>query len=94
MKQDFVVPLSREKTRLKNRIKHSPQSKVEKLRRRRNLMLLLPDYFDMRAAVGLTELLNISGATIAKDIKWLYEEGHLEKPNRGYYKKVSSATAF
>lgn len=91
MEQDFVMPLSNEKLRLKDRVKHSPQSKVEKLRRRRNLFLLLPDYFDMRAAVGLTELLSISGATIAKDIKWLFEQGHLEKPNRGYYKKISSS---
>lgn len=90
MEQDFVMPLSNKKPRLRDRVKHSPQSKVEKLRRRRNLFMLLPECFDMRAAVGLTELLNISGATIAKDVKWLFEQGHLEKPNRGYYKKVSS----
>ncbi|SRR5690554_6307754 len=88
MEHEYLTSSDVEKTEDFNKSEEPLYGKGAKWKRRRNLLLLLPEYFDLGAAVRFTELLNVSGGTILNDVKWLHKEGYLVKPQRGYYKKV------
>lgn len=88
MEQEYLTSSDVEKTEDQKKPEEPLYRKGSKWKRRRNLLLLLPEYFDLGAAVRFTELLNVSGGTILNDVKWLHKEGYLVKPQRGYYKKV------
>lgn len=91
MEQEYFTSSDVEKSDDQNKSEEQLQRKGAKWKRRRNLLLLLPEYFDLGAAVRFTELLNVSGGTILNDVKWLHKEGYLVKPQRGYYKKVQTS---
>lgn len=88
MEHEYITSSDVGKEEDLNDLKEPLNGKGGKWKRRRNLLLLLPEYFDLGAAVRFTELLNVSGGTILNDVKWLHKEGYLIKPQRGYYKKV------